>query len=80
MHLGDLHNMSDFSWGALLNDLRRENGISQRGLAQKTGLSRSTIRCIESGGFKQALEPLETLLDFYGYELEAVIKDDSTEI
>lgn len=64
--------MDDNFWGTLIRTLREEQGVSQRTLAVKTRVSRSTLRKIESGETSGDIKVIETLLGFLGYELEAI--------
>lgn len=59
-------------WGTLIKNLREEQSVSQRTLALKTKVSRSTLRKIEAGETSGDIKVLETLLGYLGYELEAI--------
>lgn len=59
-------------WGRLIANLREEQGISQRTLAEKTGVYRSTLRRIEEGATSADMRTMEKLLSYLGYELEAL--------
>ncbi len=61
-------------WGMLIRSLREERMISQRSLSAETGINRSTLRNIESGEAPGDMETMEVLLNFFGYELEAIQK------
>ncbi len=59
-------------WGTLIRTLREEQGVSQRTLAVKTKVSRSTLRKIEAGETSGDIQVIETLIGYMGYELEAI--------
>ena len=63
--------MSNF-WGALVRKLREEQGITQRTLAARTKVNRSTLRRIEAGDTPGDMDIMEKLLSYLGYELEAL--------
>ncbi|MGH9382519.1 MAG: helix-turn-helix domain-containing protein [Thermoanaerobaculia bacterium] len=54
----------------LLFRARRKAGLSQRELAERTGIAQPTIARIESGAASPRCETLGRLLDACGYELE----------
>ena len=66
--------MQDNFWGFLIRSLREEQHVSQRALAEKTKISRSTLRKIEAGESTGDIAVVETLLAYLGYELEAIHK------
>jgi transcriptional regulator with XRE-family HTH domain len=66
-------------WGVLIRGLREEQGISQRTLSALTGVNRSTLRKIEAGETVGDIAIMESLLDFLGYELEAIQKGVAVE-
>lgn len=49
---------------------RRKAGLSQRELAERTGVAQPTIARIESGAASPRCETLDRLLDACGYDLE----------
>lgn len=59
-------------WGNLVVSLRDEQGISQRQLASRAKVNRSTLRRIEEGTARGDIDIMERLLKYLGYELEAV--------
>lgn len=69
--------MSDklFYWGRFIAYERKQQSISQRGLAVKAGVCRSTVRCIEKDKSKGNIYTIEKLLACLGYELDAVLPD-----
>lgn len=62
-------------WGKLIQDLRAENRISQRQLAVKAKVNRSTLRRIEDGEARGDIDIIERLLNYLGYELEAILSE-----
>lgn len=62
-------------WGRLIQDLRAENRISQRQLAVKAKVNRSTLRRIEDGEARGDIDIIERLLNYLGYELEAILSE-----
>lgn len=61
-------------WSTLIRELREEAGLSQRELAKRAAVNRSTIRRIESGDARGDIDSLETLMGALGYELEVVVQ------
>lgn len=59
-------------WGNLILQLRTEQHISQRQLAAGAKVNRSTLRRIEEGRARGDIEIMEKLLNYLGYELEAM--------
>lgn len=59
-------------WGDLILQLRQEQGVSQRQLSAGSLVGRSTIRCIEKGQSKGDIYTIERLLQYLGYELDAI--------
>lgn len=66
-------------WGDLIKTLREEQGISQRVLADQTGINRGTLRKIENGTTCGDMNLIERALDYLGYELEAMAKGTPTQ-
>ena len=62
-------------WGQLILQLRQEQGVSQRQLSAGSAVGRSTVRCIEKGQSKGDIYTVEKLLDYLGYELDAIPAD-----
>lgn len=56
----------------LLRDARLKAGLTQRALAEKSGVPQPTIAAIESGRQDPRATTLWKLLDACGYELELV--------
>jgi transcriptional regulator with XRE-family HTH domain len=66
-------------WGLLVKTLREERDISQRRLAAITGVNRSTLRKLENGETRGGIDLIEVLLDYLGYELDALEKDSKAQ-
>ena len=62
-------------WGTLIRRLRDEQHISQRQLAARAKVNRSTLRRIEDGEARGDIDIIERLLNYLGYELEAMAKE-----
>lgn len=62
-------------WGALIRQLRETQGISQRVLAARVQVNRSTLRKIEAGRTVGDISTIESVLDFLGYDLEALERE-----
>lgn len=67
-------------WGDLIKELREEQGFTQRQLATRAGVNRTTLRRIENKQARGDIDVIEKLLDFLGYELEAIHRDALEEI
>lgn len=63
---------SGSDWGSLITQLRKERGVSQRQLAIEAKVSRSTLRKIENGETVGFIDDIERILNYLGYELEAL--------
>jgi transcriptional regulator with XRE-family HTH domain len=59
-------------WGKLVIQLRDEQKLSQRQLSAGAKVNRSTLRRIEDGTARGDIEIMERLLNYMGYELEAM--------
>lgn len=68
--------MASQDWPFVLKDLRKQSGLSERDAAVKAGIARSTLRKLEAGGHEIVVSKLEKVLDIYGYDLEAVYRQD----
>lgn len=66
-------------WGSLIRDLREGQEITQRTLATRAGVNRSTLRAIESGETSGSMETIEAVLSFLGYELEVMESETRAE-
>lgn len=67
-------------WGQLIRQIREEQGVSQRVLANRARVGRSALRRLETGGAPGAIDVIERLLHYLGYELEAMKRDDPDRI
>jgi transcriptional regulator with XRE-family HTH domain len=59
-------------WGKLVEQLRKEQAISQRQLAHGAQVNRATLRRIESGTSSGEIDTMEKIFAYLGYELEAM--------
>ncbi len=59
-------------WGDLVLSLRKEQKISQRRLSVGAKVNRSTLRRIEEGDGSGDIETIERILNYMGYDLEAL--------
>ena len=59
--------------GKLLQDLRKEKGLTQEQLAEKTGVARRTVSRGETGSNMPDLDILIELSDFYGVDLREIL-------
>lgn len=71
--------MNNNFWGKLIRDLREEMSLSQRALADRVPVNRKTLRALERGETAGDVPMLEKLLDFFGYDLEAIKRDPDSE-
>ena len=67
--------MSDFS--NTLAALRKERGLSQQQLSEKTGLSRSAIGMYETGKREPDMETLKALAEFFHVDMNTLTTGDS---
>ena len=65
--------MTSLDWPKLLKDLRKEAGLSQRELADMTGLPQRTLAEYESiiNNRHLSIYRVEKILDCLGYDLDA---------
>lgn len=66
-------------WGGLIAQLREEQKISQRTLAARAKVHRATLRRIEDGSTSSDIDTMERLLNYLGYELEALERTSMTD-
>ncbi len=59
-----------------LKELRKKRGFSQVALAEKIGVSKSTIGAYETGDIKPSIEVLETLADFFNVNLSYLMGEE----
>lgn len=64
--------MRENFWGTLIKSLRDEQGVSQRVLAEGANINRATLRRIEKGRTPGDIDMIERVLDYLGYDLEAL--------
>jgi transcriptional regulator with XRE-family HTH domain len=64
--------MSENFWGELIKRLRAEQGVTQRQLASEARVNRATLRGIERGEKPGDMDTMERLLQFLGYEIDAI--------
>jgi transcriptional regulator with XRE-family HTH domain len=62
----------NFSWGLLIVQLRHEQKVTQRQLAVRAKVNRSTLRRIEAGQADGDMKVMERILQYLGHELDAV--------
>lgn len=69
--------MTSLDWPKLLRDLRKEAGLSQRELADLTGLPQRTLAEYESmiNNRHLSIYRVEKILDCLGYDLDACLRD-----
>ena len=64
------------NWCQLIKDLRKESGISQKGLAGKAKRPQRTIAEYENigAGRQLSIHKVEQILDALGYEIDVFLK------
>jgi len=69
--------LTNLDWPKLLRDLRKEAGLSQRELADLTGLPQRTLAEYESmiNNRHLSIYRVEKILDCLGYDLDACLRD-----
>ena len=69
--------MTSLDWPKLLKDLRKEAGLSQRELADMTGLPQRTLAEYESmiNNRHLSIYRVEKILDCLGYDLDACLRN-----
>lgn len=68
--------MRPASWSDMLHELRAERGLSTRAVAIQSGVARHVVISAERGT-NITVRTLERLLNFYGYELDALRREDA---
>lgn len=63
--------MSEFS--SILRNLRRERNLSQQELADKLGISKSTVSMYERGERRPSFDIAEAITEFFGVDLSFLI-------
>jgi transcriptional regulator with XRE-family HTH domain len=68
--------LTSLDWPKLLKDLRKEAGLSQRELADMTGLPQRTLAEYESmiNNRHLSIYRVEKILDCLGYDLDACLR------
>lgn len=56
-----------------LKDLRKRRGLSQVALAERLGLSKSTIGAYETGDITPSLEALNLIADFFNVDIDYLL-------
>ena len=56
-----------------LKELRKKRGISQAALAERLGMSKSTIGAYEVGDISPSLEALNALADFFNVDIDYLL-------
>lgn len=56
-----------------LKDLRKTKGLSQVALAERLGLSKSTIGAYETGDITPSVEALNTIADFFNVDMDYLL-------
>ena len=64
---------TNFHWGNLIREIRKEKGISIKQLSELAGVATTTISGIERKGHNTSIQVLEKILFALGYELEAMV-------
>lgn len=64
-------------WPALIAQLMVMHGVSQRRFAEETGIHRLTFRRWLRGKAGMTITQLETMLDYFGYDLDAIQKGEA---
>ena len=59
-----------------LKELRKKRGYSQVVLAEKLGLSKSTIGAYETGDIKPSVEALELIADFFNVNMSYLMGEE----
>jgi DNA-binding XRE family transcriptional regulator len=61
--------------GIVLRDIRREQNMTKRQLAELSGLHRNTLRRMESGKYTSGVDKIERVAHALGYELELMKRE-----
>ena len=59
-----------------LKELRKRKGLSQVALAERLGMSKSTIGMYETGDIKPSLEALNALADFFNVNISYLMGEE----
>lgn len=60
--------------GQRIADLRKEKGMTQQDLADKTGMQRNHISRIEKGKYSVGLDTLQAIADAFGMKIDFINK------
>lgn len=60
-----------------IRELRKQNGFTQRDLAERSGVSRRTIQAIEAGTVSPRLDLLEKLAEAMGHTVNLIEKKNN---
>jgi transcriptional regulator with XRE-family HTH domain len=66
-------------FGRRLEFLRKERGLTQVELAERSGISRGTIAYYEASAQNPTLESLRVLADFFAVPIHELVEDASTD-
>jgi ribosome-binding protein aMBF1 (putative translation factor) len=58
------------AWGQIIKSIRIEQGLSQRQLAELSGVNRNVLRRLENEGGSSSVDVLERLAEILGYEFD----------
>lgn len=61
---------------ARIHELRKQNGFTQRELAERSGVSRRTIQAIEAGDTHPRIGALTSILEALDHTLEIIPKKE----
>ena len=59
-----------------LKELRKRKGLSQVALAERLGMSKSTIGMYETGDIKPSIEALNALADFFNVNISYLMGEE----
>lgn len=62
-----------------LREIRKEKGVSQQKLADKLGISRSTVAMWETGGSEPDLDTLTKLAEYFNITIDRLLGRDETQ-
>lgn len=66
-------------WGRLIQKRRLEQGMSQRELAKRAKVNRTTLRRIEKGTARGDMETMQRVAGTLGYEFGLIARENSLE-
>lgn len=59
-----------------LKELRKSKGLSQVALAERLGLSKSTIGAYETGDISPSIEALNTIADYFNVDMDYLLGNE----